>query len=70
MSATMDGRQYICGMTAGLVMALLPDSTGDGCVSGPWTWIGLQNPTQNLQQWNWTDGTAVDYTNWGPGERF
>ncbi len=57
-------------MSAGLVTALPPDSTGDGCVGGPFAWIGLWSPTQNLQQWNWTDGTAVDYNNWLPGERF
>ncbi len=67
----LSGFHCICRMTAGLLMALPPDSTaGSNCERGPYTWIGLRSPIQNMQQWNWTDGTAVDYTNWASGERF
>ncbi len=35
--------------------------------TGQRPWIGLNDQAQE-GHWEWTDGSAVDYTNWGPGE--
>jgi hypothetical protein len=37
-----------------------PSAPGNAC------WIGLSRPDGGA--WRWSDGAAVNYTNWGPGE--
>jgi len=46
-----------------LLLAQPTDSSPDVCDDGPWVWIGIWDPLQNLNV-TWTDGTSVTFTNW------
>ncbi len=59
-------RRYI-HIYIGLATQQLPNPVNDACDKGPSVWIGLWDPLQN-RQWQWTDGTAVDFFNWYSGE--
>jgi len=52
----------------GLVANLTGENSPCGTMLRTQAWIGLYDPSNSSQTFQWSDGSVVDYTRWNPGE--